>query len=229
MRVIVIKQNVHVLLTMQERAKLLSSGRWKREAFRGVVDAGRRTKTQVQRAVHQQMAMKSYSFVASNTRGTPNQGALSFEIYAHKGGQRIEEYKGLRTLVQGGRTAGRFNKGRTIGDKGFVRSGVWNAPRTFKRSFAANGGFFAMLPGGAGSSTRAPKALWTFGKKPNQPRDGEGRFASPGTTYGRIRRLFGPALGKELVKDQSLATFQKVAPRLLEEKVMKRMAKLITF
>lgn len=227
MRVVVTKQNVKLVLTMKERADLFRNGRWKTEGFRGVVDAGRRTKTQVQRAVHQQMATKKYGFVSGATRGTPRREELAFEIYALKGGQRIEEYKGLQALKISGRTAARYNSGRDDGDAGFVRSGVWNAPRTFKRSFAANGGFFATLPGG--KSGTAPKALWTFGNKPDQPRGADGRFASSGKKYGKIRRLFGPAIRKEIVKDKALATFQNVAPRMLEQKVVPRLAKLIRF
>ena len=225
MRIVVEKQNVRLILSMQEKAKLLSSKRWEEDAFRGVVDAGRMTKTRVQRAVRHQMAMIKYGFVAQNTRGTPKRAQLAYEIYAFKGGQKIEDYAGLKALSSGGRAAKRFNSNRAIDDRGFVRSGVWNKPRTFKRSFAHNGGFFAMLPGG--NRTTAPKSLWTYGLKPDQPRDGLGRFASPGRTYGRIRRLFGGALSKELAKDESLPTFQKVAPALLSEKVMKRLAKYL--
>lgn len=228
MRVLVSKQNISLIPTLQTRMKILSDGKWRREAFRGVVDAGRKTKTQVQRSVHRQMATKNYGFVVANTRGTPKQAELAYEIYALKGGQRIELYKGLKALAAGGMAAARMNLGRQSGEGGLVRSGVWNSPRTFKRSFSQNGGFFALLPASAGKGrSTAPKALWTFGKKGNQPRGAGGRFAASSTTYGPIRRLYGPSLMKELIKDQSLATFQTVGPKLLEEKVMKRMEKLI--
>jgi hypothetical protein len=227
LRLVVKKQNIRLVLTMQERAKLFANGRWRTEAFRGVVDAGRRTKTQVQRSAFKQMAMLKYGFVAQNTRGTPRQAKLAYEIYALKGGQRIEEYAGLRALATRGKTARRFNVDRDVSDKGFVRSGVWNKPRTFKRSFATNGGFFAMLPGG--TRTTAPKSMWTYGSKPDQPRDPLGRFASPGRKYGKIRRLYGGALRKEIGKDQALATFHRVGPAMLEQKVTKRLARFLKF
>lgn len=227
MRIVVSSKNLNVLVSAEKKARVLASGKWRTEAFRGVVDAGRRTKTQVQRAVHKQMATKQYGFVSGNTRGTPRQAALAYEIYALKGGQKVEIYKGLRALASGGLVAAKFNAGRAGSDAGFVRSGVWNAPRTFKRSFASNGGYFAMLPGGKAGP--APKALWTYGHKPNQPRTAAGRFAPSGQKYGRIRRLFGPALRDEIGKDQSLATFMRVGPALLEQKVMARMVKLMTF
>ena len=77
--------------------------------------------------------------MSSNTRGTPKRAELAFEIYGVTGGQRIEEYKGLQVLKSAGGQA----------DTGSVRSGVWNA-QEFQRSFAAKGGFFALLPGGTG-------------------------------------------------------------------------------
>lgn len=226
MRVVVHKQNVHLILTMKERAQIFGSGRWKREAFRGLDGAGRKTRTQVQRAVHKQMATKKYSFVSGNTRGIANQGALTYEIFAFKGGQRVEEYKGLRALKITGAAAARLNADRDALDKGSVRSGVWNVPRVFKRSFATEKGFFAMRPGKGG---RASKLLWTYGHKPDQPRDAQGRFAPSTRTYGPIRRLFGPSLMKEIPKDQSLATFQRVAPMMMEQKIVPRLEKLMKF
>lgn len=226
MRIVVRKHRVELILSMKERAELFANGRWKVEAFRGLDAAGRRTKTRVQKAVHHQMATKKYSFVSGSTRGVANQGALTYEIFAFKGGQRIEEYKGLQALKITGAAAARLNANRDALDQGSVRSGVWNVPRVFKRSFATGNGYFAMLPGKGG---RASKLLWTYGSKPDQPRDDKGRFAPSNRTYGPIRRLFGPALRKELPKDESLATFQAVAPVMMEQKIVPRLAKLMKF
>lgn len=225
MRIVVQKQNVHLVMTMRERAQIFASGRWKVEAYRGLDGAGRKTKTQVQRAVFKQMAMKRYGFVSGNTRGIGNQGSLTYQIFAAAGGQKIEEYKGLMALKIG-RTAARYNAGRESADKGSVRSGVWNRPRVFKRSFATGEGYFAVLPG---SRKRAPKAMWTYGHKPDQPRSADGKFAESNRTYGPIRRLFGPALRKEIPKDKSLATFQRFAPMMMEQKIVPRLEKLIKF
>ena len=71
--------------------------------------------------------------------------------------------------------------------------------------------------------------LWTYGLKPNQPRGEGGRFASQGKTYGKIRTLYGPSLMMEIPEDLSLATFMKEGPPLLEQAVMKRVAKLMRF
>ena len=62
-----------------------------------------------------------------------------------------------------------------------------------------------------------------------QPRDASGRFAPSGRTYGRVRRLFGPSLMKEIVKDEALATFERVGPPLLADKVLARMNRLLDF
>jgi hypothetical protein len=121
-----------------------------------------------------------------------------------------------------------MNKGRSGIDRGFIKSGVWNAPRTFKRSFAQGGMFLALIPGGNGSG-RLPKALWTYGHKPSQPRGPDGRFGASGAAGFKIRKLYGPALGKELDKDQSLKTFLTFGPAELEVQVAKRVAKLIRY
>ncbi len=231
-RIVVKKTNVKLVLSLRDRAALFGSGDWRKHANRGVIDAGRKTKTQVQRAVRQQMALKDghyQSYVVDGTRGVPRQARLAYEIFGLAGGQRVEIYKGLRALKLSGAAAARFNSGRGGGDAGTVRSGVWNAPRVFKRSFATANGFFAMLPARAGGSGTAPRALWTFGAKPDQSRDAAGRFASSGIKYGKVRRLYGPALRKEIPKDASLATFLRVAPVELEQKVMKRLTPLMRF
>lgn len=210
-------------------AKLLASPRAKSELMRGVIDAGRKTKTPVQKSVFSQMALKPGNYnshVVAGTRGVPRKEILAYDIFGVKPGAKIEAYKGLRSVARDNK----LNVGRKGIDKGTVRSGVWNNPRIFKRSFEGNaGGFYAMRPASAGTSTRAPKALWTFGLKVAQPRGARGRFASPNVHYGKVRRLFGPSLMMEIPEDQSLATFLTVGPVNLEQAVMKRVAKLMRF
>ena len=123
MRLVLEKQNAHPSSRCGSAPKSLASKRWETEAFRGVVDAGRKTKTQVQKAVHHQMASRRYSLVSANTRGTPKRAALAYEIWSPLRGQRIEEYKGLRALAQSGAAAALMNQGRSALDHGFVRVG----------------------------------------------------------------------------------------------------------
>lgn len=232
MRIVRSGNAIVMTLRFRHMVQLLDSPRAKTELHRGVIDAGRKTKTRVQRAAMHQMALKAgnyNSYVVANTRGTPRKANLSYEIYSLKGGAQIEKYKGLMSVKSGGRAARRMNAGRPIDQQGTVRSSVWNNPRIFKRSFAGNAGFFALRPPSAGTSRRAPKALWTFGHKPGQPRGAGGRFASSGVQYGKVRRLFGPALSKELPQGESLATFYRVAPEFLEQEVSKRLVKLLRF
>lgn len=209
----------------------MKSPTWRQELSRGVTDAGRKTRTQVQKAVARQMAVTSggyTGYVVPNMRGISSQAGLSFTIRATGKGSKIETYKGLRSLSPTGRAARAMNKGRDRLDRGYVRSGVWNAPRTFKRSFEQGGIFLALIPSATGSS-RLPKALWTFGLKPNQPRASDGRFAAGGRKGFKIRRLYGPALGKELDKDDSLETFLSVGPPELDRQITKRVAKLMRY
>lgn len=224
MRIVVEKHNIHLVLTMREKARVFASGRWRKEAFRGMVDAGRRTKTQVQHAVRRQMAMIPYHFISKNTRGTPREADLAFDIYALRGGQPIQLYRGLRVLSRGGSAFRRYNEAMENPDKGSVRSDVWNAPRVFKRSFGLNDQAYAVRPG---NRKRAPRILWTFGHKTSQPRGADGRFASSGRTYGQVRKLYGGSLRKEIPKGDSLATFHAVGPVMLEQKVMPRLEKIM--
>ena len=230
MQVVVSKDFKH-FMTFRQRATFLRDRKWRQEAHRGVIDAGRKTKTQVQRAVAKQMAVAPgayQGYVVGNTSGIPRRKDLSFSISARQKGAKIQTYKGLRALSEKGRTAKRYNKGRSNFERGFVRSGVWNEPRTFKRSFARNGGFFALRPSSRTSAT-LPKEFWTYGNKPNQPRDAQGRFKSTGRQGYSVRKLYGPALGKELDRDLSLKTFQRVAPVELEIQVKKRIARIVRF
>lgn len=225
-------QNLHLVGRFRGVAKLLASERGRTELHRGVIDAGRKVKTKVQKATKNQMGLKAgnySSYVVAGTRGVPRKESLSFEIFGVKGGAKIEQYKGLMAVKSGGRAARRMNAGRGAEDQGTVRSAVWNNPRVFKRSFTAAGGFFAMRPPSAGTLARAPKALWTFGLKPGQPRGAGGRFEATGVRYGKIRRLFGPSLMKEIPQGDSLSVFMREGPALLEQAVSKRITKLMRF
>lgn len=232
MKIVVTKNNIRAVIGFAELSAALARKNGMRELHRGVVDAGRKVKTRVQRSVNRQMALKPgkyQSYVVANTRGVPREAEMSYEIFSVKKGSQIEDYKGLMSVKSGGRAAMRMNAGRGAGEQGTVRSAVWNNPRVFKRSFEHNDNFYAFRPPSAGASSIAPKIFWTFGAKPNQPRGPGGRFASSGIKYGKVRRLFGPALSKEIPQGDSLATFHKEGPKLLEQAVSKRLAKLMRY
>lgn len=223
-------QNLVVVGHMARMAKRISSSSGKRELFRGVVDAGRRMKTETQKVVTAQMALKGglyQSYVVANTRGVGNQAMLAYDIYSSKGGIKVQNYKGLKSLKSGGKVAKNMNAGRAAFDKGTVRSGVWNSPRVFKRSFENDGSFYMMRSVQAG--VRAPRILWSHDNRAWQPRTAEGRFASTGAKWGRIRQLYGPALGKEIPDGKSAANFMARAPIMLEQTVMPRLEKLLRY
>lgn len=227
---VIVTKNLANLVKFHELSRLISSPSTKEELGRGVQDAGRKVKTKVQKAVKVQMALKDghySSYVVANTRGTPDRANLAFHIRASMKGAQIEAFKGLRALSPTGAVAKKMNAGRSAIDAGTVRSGVWNRPRTFKRSFTSGGGFFALRPGKNGrTSAKLPKAFWTFGNK-NQPRGAGGRFVSRGQKGFTVRKLYGPALGKELDKDMSLSTFLTEGPKELEIQVEKRIARIM--
>lgn len=221
--------NLKSLKSFRQMSERLARGDARTELQRGVTDAGRKTKTRVQKAVTKQMALKpgNYAgYVVAGTRGIPKKDLLAFDIFGVKGGAQAEKYKGLKSLSRGNR----MNVGRKAIDRGTVRSGVWNAPRIFKRSFTGtSGGFFAMRPASEGEAAVTPKALWTFGRKPGQPRGAGGKFGKSGVKYGKVRRLFGPSLRDEIGRDEALMTFVKVGPAFLEQAVAKRLSKLVRF
>lgn len=225
---IVVTKHLGNLVKFNELPKLIAKPSSMRELQRGVIDAARKTRTKVRRAVKEQMgvAAGSYqSYVVANT-GLRASGPLSASIWASAKGGQITDFKGLRALSVTGRAAARANRGNSF--KGTVRSQVWNNPRVFKRSFESNGGYFALIrANGAKSNSTMPKAFWTHGSRADQDRDSAGRFADTGAQKWRTRRLRGPAINKELDKGQTLATFMRYGPEELEAQTMKRLSRIL--
>lgn len=226
---IVVSKNLGNLVKFNELPKLIARPSAMRDLHRGVIDAARKTRTKVRRAVRDQMGVKpgSYqSYVVANTGLRTSGPPLQASIWASAKGGQIDDFKGLRALAMNGRVSKAANRGK--GFKGTVRSAVWGKPRVFKRSFADNGGFFALIrANGAKSNSTMPRAFWTHDSRANQPRDGEGQFAKTGAQKWRTRRLRGPAINKELDKGQTLATFMSYGPQELEAQTMKRLSRIL--
>lgn len=219
-------QNLIVVSKFAKAADLLASPMAKREMYRGVVDAGRLMKTETQKVVTHQMALKPgmyVSYVVANTRGVGSEEALAYDIYGIKGGIKVENYRGLKAVS----LTARLNKRSAIPDRGMVRSSVWNNPRVFKRSFEFNGKFYMMRSRQAG--VKAPRMFWTHDNRAWQPRSAGGKFASTGATWGKVRLLYGPSLMKEIPDGESAANFMARAPAILEFTVAKRLQKLMRF
>lgn len=225
---IIVEKRLRNLVEFKRISQYMGQKRFMTELGRGVIDAGRKVRTKVRKSVKEQMAVApgSYqSYVVANT-GLRNHGPLAIGIWASAKGGQITDFKGLRALVAGGRASRIANRGQAF--KGQVRSGVWNSPRVFKRSFHATGGYFALIRAdGARSNSTMPRAFWTHDSRSNQPRDGQGRFAETGAQKWRVRRLRGPAINKELDKGQTLHTFLTFGPEELERQTMKRIERIL--
>jgi len=227
---VIIERKMTNFVRFQELSKKAQSRSWRGELHKGVIDAARKTRTRVQKAVKEQMGVApgSYqSYVVRNMRFRSNQADLSATISASAKGGQITDFKGLRSLGVGGRAARVANRGRSF--PGQVKSAVWNAPRVFQRSFmAASGGYFALIrASGARGNSTMPKAFWTHDSRSWQARDGQGQFAKMGAQKWRVRRLRGPAIGKELDKGQSLQVFLSYGPAELERQVMRRVERIM--
>jgi len=87
MRVVVERKLTH-FVRFRDIPRLLSSPSLQIELHRGVVDAGRKTRTKVQKAVALQMAVTAggyTAYVVPNIRGTGRQADLSFTIRPRQG------------------------------------------------------------------------------------------------------------------------------------------------
>lgn len=240
MQIIVQKDlaNFHAFARVPDR---LIGSHFREEMYRGVRDAGKKMLTVVRKTAVKQMGLKPGlygSFVVANTQGIPNKLELSYSIAGGRKGAPIENYKGLKVLAAGGKPSRAGNKGRAVYDRGVVKSSVWNVARIFKRSFSTGTGLWAFRPGN-GTRSFVPKSQWTFGAKPNQLRDGDGRFVSKHGPRGKgkVRRLYGPSLYKELSDGNSVKKgpnmihmrFMKEGPAELEMQVNKRLAKFVKY
>ncbi|MBN9310989.1 hypothetical protein, partial [Devosia sp.] len=95
MQVVVTKKLTN-FVRFQDIPRLISRPNFRLELHRGVIDAGRKTRTQVQRAVAQQMAVTAggyRGYVVPNMRGISKPSDLSFTIRGTGKGSPIETYK----------------------------------------------------------------------------------------------------------------------------------------
>ena len=79
--------------------RIFANGQWKLEAYRGVIEAGRKTKTKYQRADHPQMGTKPgqyQGYVFANTKERVKRSNLSHTISESANGTDVEIYTSLR-------------------------------------------------------------------------------------------------------------------------------------
>ena len=126
----------------------------RREMERGLINGGDKLRTEVRKALKYQTGVIRYGAITQGVRGYLDKGDLSYVIAASGSGLPIRNFK---TTATGGRRFGNYRDQKRDGSGQFgglrskgggVTSAVWNAPRTFQRSFRRKDGeFVAVLPG----------------------------------------------------------------------------------
>ena len=182
----------------------LAGGAALRVMRESLMAAGLKTRTQVRRALKEQMGTRTSKAITSHTRSYSHEGGLAYSIEGNGKGLPITEFpvKVSRSKkiaarwtprdhwrVQKREGSGRFG---TIVDP--VGAGVsaspWGKSRAFDRSFV--------------HPTKGPVMIRVAGKR-------------------AVRKLFGPSVAKEIDQGQSLAAFEATGirelARILPEKI----------
>lgn len=182
-----------------------------RRVEEGVHRAGRYMLPLVRQALREQTRLKA-RIVSGATKGYVPSGERGvYQISATGKGPYIAGVEGVRGSKRDGvrwsprlhwKAQGRDGKGRFTAlpkddGKGAVSAMSWGVAHNFKRSFVNANGKFVAALPGA-----------------------EGKRVG-------IRMLRGPAPWKELVKDQTLATFEAKAPALMDREVGIKLARLL--
>lgn len=176
-----------------------------RESLRA---AGLKTRTQVRRALKEQMGTRTTKAITAHTRSYSHEGGLAYSIEGSGKGLPIKEFpvKISRSKkiaarwsprdhwrVQARDGGGRFGSIVDPGGAG-VSASPWGRSRAFDRSFA--------------HPTKGPVMIRVAGKR-------------------AVRKLFGPSVAKEIVHGQPLAIFVAVGSHQLAVDLPRRMARLI--
>ena len=185
--------------SMLSAATLLASpDRLGRALHDSVRAAGDKTRTVVRKSLHQQMGTKRYGTIVAATRSFIP-GPMTYVIEGRGKGLPIIEFP-----VRGSRA-----KGRTWRDQ----------PRD------AAGRFGPLPPSVIGFVTARPWRVAHNFKRSFVAADGTYKARLPGST--RTRKLFGPSVAKEIVKDATLAAFETTAPREMEVQIVRRLARIV--
>lgn len=180
-----------------------------RALHEGVRAAGDKVRTQVRRALHRQMGTKKYGTIVKATRSYVP-GRMAYAIEGSGKGLPIEEFP--------------------VSASDDIRLRWRWSPKWHWRlqSRQANGRFGAIdasSTGKAGVVAQPWRVTHPF-KRSFVDMQGVYRAALPGKR-GRGRKLYGPAAWKEIVRGETVATFQRIAPREMEAQIGKRLARLV--
>jgi hypothetical protein len=185
-------------------SKRLAGGAALRVMRESLTAAGLKTRTQVRRALKEQMGTRTAKAITAHTRSYSHEGGLAYSIEGNGKGLPIREFpvKVSRSKkiaarwsprdhwrVQTRDGSGRFGSIVDPGGAG-VSASPWGRSRAFERSFA--------------HPTKGPVMIRVAGKR-------------------AVRKLFGPSVAKEIDQGQSLVAFEATGirelARLLPEKI----------
>ena len=196
---IVVTYDGRGVATMLSAATLLASpDRLGRALHDGVRAAGDKTRTVVRKTLRQQMGTKRYGAVVAATRSFIP-GPMTYVIEGRGKGLPIFEFP-----VRGSRA-----KRRTWREQ----------PRD------AAGRFGPLPPSDIGFVTARPWRVARNFKRSFVAQDGTYKARLPGSQ--RTRKLFGPSVAKEIVKDAARAAFETTATREMDVQIAKRLARLV--
>lgn len=173
------------------------------EIRRGLISGGRKVTTQVKRAMVAQTGIKPHS-ISRRTTGYYDAGRNAWIIKGQGKGVKLDEVKGVR--------AGAYTPRKSKGPGSRA-----DQPRDAQ-------GRFATWPNPRLARGLVTAAVWNSPRRfAYSYRDGGiFRSAMPGKP---INQLFGPAVYKELVKDQSAAAFRSGAV-LVQGEIRRRLVRL---
>lgn len=181
-----------------------------RALHEGVRAAGDKVRTKVRRALHRQMGTKKYGTIVKATRSYIP-GRMSYAIEGMGKGLPITDFP-VKAFG---------------GDAARMR---WSPTEHWRYQVRAENGRFGRIDlsstGKAGVTARPWRVTHDF-KRSFVDAEGIFRARLPDQKRGKGRKLYGPAAWKEIVRAETLATFQGQAPREMEAQVGKRLAKLV--
>ncbi|MDP2356154.1 MAG: hypothetical protein Q8M31_08825 [Beijerinckiaceae bacterium] len=183
------------------------SAKAREEMERGLMRGGERLRTPVRRALQKQTSAKKYGTIVQHTRSWLS-GPLEYSIAGRAKGLPIEEFphkvsRSKKLAMRWSRTDHwRLQKRNAKGQFGTLpemnERGVSATMWTKNRAFARS----------FGHPSKGP-VMQRIPKKPG------------------MRKLFGPSLAKEIVKDMSLAAFIENAEQLVLPEIQKRLVGLL--
>lgn len=196
-----------ILRMIAATGKLKSGANVTRTLSQGVRKAGNKVRTIVRRELKAQTGAKRYGTIVKATRSFIPAPA----VYVIEG-----TGKGLPITEFGPKASAKIDSRR------FSRRQHWMfQPRV------GGGRFGKMPPLPNGGVTATPWNVAHAFKRSYQDEAGVFRARLPGQKSGKGRKLYGPAIWKEIVKDQTAAAFQSQGPRFLDEEVGRELRRLL--